>query len=56
MDRYTIVVEMMARDQRAAFEFVEQAITEKLERERMRDHCDGDIRVSTPDGTQSVVF
>ena len=56
MERYTIIVTIKAKDQPAAFRFVEQAIEDKLTKEQMQDHCDGDVSVSTPDGTSSVVW
>lgn len=60
MKDYTVIVTVRAKDQAAAAKFVERAVDRQLEQGGFRAQEiaeeDGSIRVSTPDGTHSVVF
>lgn len=56
-DRHTIIVDVRADSQHAAFSFVERAIDAAVDALKEEKHLDdGDIRVTTPDGTESVIF
>lgn len=57
MERYTIIVNVEAHDQNTAFRFVEAAIADLLDKQSHRsDDSEAGVQVTTPDGTQSVVF
>lgn len=56
MKKFTIIVEVRARNQAEAFRLVEDAIEEKLTRDNPQIEDDTIAEISTPDGTHSVLF